>query len=128
MTPYGLSLLAVMATGFLPWSYLFEGLGKLRQGPTLPLCIAALTVALATYLYADMLVRFAPEGRGWPMLTFLTASIHVCAIALGGLLWTILGPGLARRFLNTPLALLLAALALALLALVLSLTFTPEAT
>ncbi|MEM8648824.1 MAG: hypothetical protein AAGF86_21150 [Pseudomonadota bacterium] len=125
MTPYGLSLLASMGLAFLPWSFLFEALGKVRVAPRIPLGLAAVTLLINTYLYAGMLIRFAPEGRGWVMITFLTLTIHVGTIALGGLVWAIIGQRAARGFLNAPLIFLILAFAATLCALVLSFTFTP---
>ena len=125
MTEYGWSLLLTMGLGFLPWSYLFERGRDWQKGPYAPLIIASLFVVLSTYLYADMLLRFGPEGRGAGMIAFLTVSIQVGSIAVGGLLWSVLGQRSARRFLDAPFILLTLSLAAALLTLFFSLNFTP---
>lgn len=127
MTGYGWALLLTMGLGFLPWSYVFERGSTWRQGPHAPLIAAALFLGVSTFVYADMLVRFAPEGRGWGMIGFLTLSIQVGSIAVGGLLWSVLGPRLARRFLDAPSIFLTLALAAALLTLAFSLTFQSNA-
>ena len=125
MTPYGISLLATMALGFLPWSYLFEGLGRIRSAARLPLIVSLIFVVLSSALYAQMLMRFGPDGRGWAMIIFLATTIQIGSIAVGGMFWSIVGQGAARRFLRTPLPLLLLTLVVALFTLYFSLTFTP---
>ena len=124
MTPYGISLLVTMALGFLPWSFLIEALGNLRQAARLPLVLALCFVVFSSVLYAQMLGQFGPQGRGGAMILFLTVTIQIGSVALGGMAWSILGQNLARRFLTTPLPLLLLALAAALFTLYFNLTFT----
>jgi len=126
MTPYGLAILMTLATGFLPWSYVFEGLGNPAKAKRLPLILGLGFVVFSTLVYAMLLVRFAPDGRGWPMIVFLTVSMQIGSIALGGVAWSITGQGLARRFLDAPLIGLLIALVCSLLALALGLIFTPS--
>ena len=127
MTAYGWALLMTMGLGFFPWSYIFERSSTWYRGPHAPFIVAALFLGVSTYVYADMLTRFAPDGRGWGMISFLTLSIQVGSIAVGGLLWSVLGPRMARRFLDAPFIFLTLALAAALLALSFSFTFQQNA-
>ena len=59
------------------------------------------------------------------MNLFLLVSLHILAIAMGGLVWGIVGQGLMRRFLAAPLFILIIAMALRLYALGLAFTFNP---
>lgn len=118
MTPFGLSLIAVIFTALLPWTYVFGGRARL------PLCLSVLTLALDTVLYYFLFFHFPSITRGLAMNIFLMGSLHVLSIALSGLVWGILGQGLMRRFLATPTPLLLVLLMGRLYALYLALNFT----
>ena len=126
MTPYGLALLGTLLLGSLPWSYAFEAFGNLGQAAKHPLGLALGFLFLSTGVYTLMLSQFAPDGRGWLMIAFLTLTLHALSIAVAGLCWSIFGQGAARRFLTQPTPFLYAALACALLSLGLGLTFTPS--
>lgn len=126
MMPYGASILAVMIAGFLPWSYVFEALGKIAHAPRIPLLLTAVFIGLSTYVYFQMQIGNAPEGRGLGIITLWVATMHLISIAVAGVVWAIVGQRAARAFLNTPTFLLILAVALALFALFLGLTFTPS--
>lgn len=126
MTPYGFAILATVLTGFLPWSYVFEALGKLTSAPRLPLLLALGFVGVSTLTYILMLIQYAPDGRGWMMIAFLALTMHMTSIALGGLIWAMAGLRQARRFLDRPHIFLFLALASSLAALGLGLIFIPE--
>lgn len=125
MTPYGLSLIGLILASFLPWSYLLQAWGQRATIPRLPLALAWITLGVASYVYIDMLIRFAPEGRPVSLSLFWAASFHVGALALGGLAWALVGPRAAHGFLARPLPYLIGVLALALFTLILGLTFPP---
>ena len=119
MTPFGISLIAVMVTSLLPWTYVLGGKA------TLPRVLSLVILALDTVLLYYLFFEFPSVPKGAAMNIFLMGSIHLLAIALGGLCWGILGQGLMRRFLATPLLLLLVLLAGRLYALSLAATFIP---
>ena len=126
MTPYGISILAVIAAGFLPWSYMLEVAGRARQAPFIPLLVTMIFLVLSTYVYFEIQTIYAPPERGIAMITLWVITMHLISVAIAGVVWAIVGQRAARAFLNTPLLLLILAAALALLALALGLTFTPS--
>ena len=119
MTPFGISLIVVMLTAFLPWTYVFGGRAAL------PRVLSVVALLLDTVLYYFLFFHFPSITRGAAMNIFFMGSIHLLAIALSGLVWGIVGQGLMRRFLATPTPLLLVLLAGRLFALYLALNFTP---
>ena len=125
MTPYGASIIALMAAGSLPWSYAFEALGRIARTPRLPLLLTGSFLGFSTFAYLQMQLANAPESRGLAIILVWVATMHLISITLAGLVWAILGQRAARAFLNAPQILLLLALALALLTLVLGFTFAP---
>ncbi len=125
MSAYGVSFLVVIGLSLFAWTFMVENLRNVQNSARLPLVLAAAVLILATYLYAQMLGTYGPQTRGWAMIIFLTSTFHIGALALGGLLWAVLGPNLARRFLDRPLVPLAVALLSALACLFLSSTYSP---
>ena len=95
-----------MALSMFAWTFLFENVANPRRAARLPLGLVSIFIAFATYLYADMITTYGPPTQSWAMTALLTVTIHMAAIAVAGIFWTITGPSLARRFLNAPMALL----------------------
>lgn len=127
MSSYGVSLLLTMGLGVFAWSYAFEALGNVRAAARLPLSLSAIFLILSTTAYASMLASYAPEGRGWAMIAFLTGTIQLGIIAVSGIFWAIVGQTLARKFLNAPSYLLGIALISALASLLISFYYPPNA-
>ncbi len=125
MSGYGLSFLLVMGLSLFAWTFMVENLANVQHAARLPLALAAAFLILATYLYADMLMTYGPKTQGWAMIAFLTSTFHIGAVALAGLFWAVLGPNLARRFLDAPLIPLAGAVLGALACLYLSYTHSP---
>ena len=125
MTPYGISLLMVLATGFVGWTVSFGAMGRTVARRGLPTGLAIALILLDTVLYAYLLVSFAEAGRPAFMHGLQVIMFQVTAISLGAIIWAIIGQRALYGFLNAPLIFLLLALGLRLAALALGLTFDP---
>ena len=122
MTLFGIGLIAVMASAFLPWTYVFGG------QRSLPRALAISALVLDTILYYILFFHTPIVARGAAMNIFLLVSIHILAIAFSGLIWGLIGQGLMRRFLAAPTLVLTLSLVFRFYSLGLALPFISEMT